>query len=126
MTESTSVLPPTLLSRLRDAITDALKYWEPRRIIYNFVLAVIVVAYFAAGWPQSKTTLSVDGSLFLFILAVLANVAYCAAYLGDLFVQFSGFRTFWLRWRWMLFVVGTTFAAAITRFFALGFFSGRS
>ena len=58
----------------------------------------------------------------LFVLAVLANVAYCAAYLGDVFVQISGFREGWLRWRWLLFVVGTAFAAAITRFFSIGFF----
>jgi hypothetical protein len=29
----------------------------------------------------------------------------------------------WLRWRWLLLVLGLTFAGIITRFFALGFFS---
>jgi hypothetical protein len=67
--------------------------------------------------------MTLNGILVLFILAVLANVCYCAAYLGDLFVQFSGFKQGWQRWRWLLFVIGTIFAAAITRFFALGFFS---
>ena len=55
------------------------------------------------------------------VVSDLATVAY----LGDVFVQFSGFTTHWRRWRWLLFVVGTLFAAAITRFFALGLFSSQ-
>jgi hypothetical protein len=121
MTESTLAVP-TFLARLREAITDALKYWEPRRIIYNVILGLVVGGYFAAAWPRSGDSVTVNGLLLLFILAVLANVAYCAAYLGDVFVQFSGFTAGWRRWRWFLLFVGTAFAAAITRFFALGFF----
>ena len=104
-------------------LTNALRYWEPRRIVYNAVLAVVVLAYFVAAWPTSKSSVTINGLLVLFVLAVLANVAYCAAYLGDVFVQFSGFQQVWYRWRWLLFAVGTAFAAAITRFFAMGFFS---
>ena len=33
----------SLGQRLRDAITDALRYWEPRRLAYNAVLALIVL-----------------------------------------------------------------------------------
>jgi hypothetical protein len=61
----------------------------------------------------------------LFILAVIANVAYCSAYLVDIFVQASGFRSVWQRYRRLLFLVGTTFAAIITRFVAIGMFNGR-
>ena len=109
-------------STLRDYFTDAIKFWEPRRVIYNSVLAVIVVLYFATGYPASKSALSVDFVLGLFLLAVAANVAYCAAYLVDVFVQASGFREVWQRSRWVLFVIGTTFAAIITRFMAMGMF----
>jgi hypothetical protein len=107
---------------LRDYFTDAIKFWEPRRVIYNSVLAVIVVIYFVTGYPSSKSALSVDFGLGLFLLAVAANVAYCAAYLVDVFVQASGFREVWQRSRWVLFVIGTTFAAIITRFMAVGMF----
>jgi len=31
---------------IRECATDAVRYWEPRRIIYNLVLAAIVLAYF--------------------------------------------------------------------------------
>ena len=58
-----------------------------------------------------------------FVLAVLANLCYCAAYIADVFAQFSGFRLAWIRWRWLLLTVGILFAGIITRFFALGFFS---
>ena len=109
-------------STLRDYFTDAIKFWEPRRVIYNSVLAVIVALYFATGYPASKSALSVDFVLGLFLLAVAANVAYCAAYLVDMFVQASGFREVWQRSRWVLFVIGTTFAAIITRFMAIGMF----
>jgi len=114
---------PSLLARLRDIITDSLRYWEPRRVVYNLVLAAVVLVYFGAAWPHSKATITLDGVLGLFILAVLANVCYCAVYLGDVFVQLSGFGELWHRWRWLLFAIGTTFAGIMTRFFALGFFS---
>ena len=108
---------------LREMVTDALRYWEPRRIIYNAVLALIVIGYFCHSLPESRTALSLNGCLFVFILAVLANLCHCAAYVVDIFAQFSGFRVLWLRWRWLLLALGITFAGIITRFFALGFFS---
>jgi hypothetical protein len=107
---------------LHEMVTDAIRYWEPRRLIYNAVLALIVIGYFCGSLPKSRATLSFDGFLFVVILAVLANLCYCAAYIADIFAQFSGFRIVWLRWRWLLRALGITFAGIITRFFALGFF----
>ena len=108
---------------LRDFATDALRYWEPRRIAYNLLLAAVVLWYFAAAWPESGRALSLNGVLGVFILAVLANVAYCAAYLADLFLQFSHYRERRGRWRLVLTLIGFAFAAALTRFFALGMFA---
>ena len=85
-----------------------------------------MVAYFVVGYPASKNTLSIDFVLVLFLLAVIANVAYCAAYLVDIFVQASGFNEIWQRSRWILFVIGTTFAAVITRFVVMGMFVSAS
>jgi hypothetical protein len=120
--ESASPAAPSRTS-FRDIATDALRYWEWRRLIYNGVLALIVIGYFSAGLPQSLEVVSINGILILFVLAVLANLLYCAAYIVDVFAQFSAFRPTWLRSRWLLLAIGTTFAAVITRFFALGFFS---
>ncbi|HKF03924.1 MAG TPA: hypothetical protein VKB49_16505 [Candidatus Sulfotelmatobacter sp.] len=76
---------------LREYLTDAIKFWEPWRILYNLTLAAVVIIYFAIGYPQSKSTLTVDFCLGLFMLAVIANVAYCAAYVVDIFAQASAF-----------------------------------
>lgn len=55
-------------------VTEAVRYWEPRRIAYNLVLAVVVVAYYFAAGPSLPIKLNLDRALFVFLLAVLANV----------------------------------------------------
>jgi hypothetical protein len=107
---------------IRDYATDAIGFWERRRVAYNLVLSSVVVTYFVVGYPFSKTQLSIDFVLLLFLLAVVANVAYCAAYLVDIFAQASGFRELWRRSRWLLFAIGTTTAAILTRFVVMGMF----
>jgi hypothetical protein len=111
---------------LRESLTDAIRYWEPLRIAYNAVLAVIVLLYFWKGYPSSKASVTFDGILFVFLLAVLANVAYCAAYLVDVFAQSSGFRETWRKNRWVLFAIGLLFAGVLTRFWAAAMFSSPS
>jgi hypothetical protein len=110
---------------IRDYVTSAIRYWEPRRVLYNIILAGVVGIYFWIGWPDSKHVLTADSILILFLLAVVANVAYCAAYLVDVFAQMSDFRELWNSVRSIVFVVGTAFAAVLTRFFALGMFGHR-
>ena len=107
---------------LREYVTDAIRFWEPWRIAYNLVLTAIVAIYFAISYPSSRSMLTLDFCLGLFILAVIANVAYCAAYIVDIFAQASKFREQRRRFRLILLAVGTTFAAIITRFVAMGMF----
>jgi len=104
--------------------SDALRYWEPRRLVYNAVLFAVVCAHFIAGWPGSKALVNRDLLFMLFLLAVLANIAYCAAYAVDLFVQFSGSRKTWSGWRWAVLAIGTAFGGILAHFFSLGFFTG--
>ena len=111
-------------SRFGDLATDALRYWEPRRWIYNAALLVVVVVHLGVYWPDSKALLSPDGLLRFFALAVLANVAYCAAYAIDLFVQFSGLRAKWGRWRWAMLAMGTAFGAVMAHFMMMGLLHG--
>ena len=106
-----------------DLAGDALRYWEFRRLFYNLVLLAIVGAEFLAAGPKARAALTADLMVFFFILAVLANVAYCAVYLVDLFVQFSRLRSVWRQWRWTLLLIGTAFAAAIMHFFMRGILS---
>ncbi len=62
--------------------------------------------------------------LGLFFLAVLANVCYCAVYVVDLFVQFSGLREFWAKGRVAVMIIGTAFAAVIAHFFLTNILGG--
>jgi hypothetical protein len=88
-------------ANLRDYLTDAIKFWEPARIGYNSVLAAVVAIHFVAAYPESKNVINLDFGLGLFLLAVVANVAYCAAYVPDIFAQASGFRDVWRKVRWV-------------------------
>ncbi len=106
----------------RDCITDAIRYWELRRILYNAVLFGIVLIYFLLTRPHNRLMLSANAALLLVLLGVLANVAYCAAYIADVFAQMSGYRDLWRSKRWLLFSIGLLFAAILTRFWALALF----
>lgn len=106
----------------REYLSNAIRYWEPRRM-YNLLLAAIVVIHFVRELPFSKTVLQFNTLLLLFLLAVLANVAYCAAYVPDVFAQMSGVRDSWLRYRWVVFLIGLAFAAVLTHFWSLAMFA---
>ncbi len=97
----------------REVFADAIRYWEPRRIGYNLVLAAIVVGWVIFTWPHFQSAFTWGSLLALFVLAVLANGCYCAAYVVDVLVQYSAFRDSWRRRRWALWLVGMLFAAAI-------------
>ena len=98
----------------RDFLSDAIEFWEPRRIVYNIVLALIVLGWVSFTWPHFRTALTRHSLLALFVLAAAANVCYCAAYLVDIPLQYSNFRNSWRRKRWGLWCVGILLAGAIT------------
>jgi hypothetical protein len=110
------------IDNAKSYLTNAISFWEIRRIIYNAVPGAIVIGYFVASLPGSLQLITPDVIFALFILAVLANIAYCAAYLVDFVVQMSGFRELWLRLRWILFLIGLAFASILTRWFTVGVF----
>ena len=108
---------------LREKASNAIRFWERWRILYNLVLMVVVVLHFVAAYPASKQVLSINFCLALFLLAVVANILYCTAYLPDIFVQASGFHELWQNFRWLLLAVGITCAAIITHFVSTAMFS---
>jgi hypothetical protein len=105
----------------RDALSEAVRYWEPRRILYNGVLLAVVATVYYANLPGARFDLTFDTLQGLFVLAVLANVAYCAAYVADVLAQLTTFRPVWLRFRWALLLVGLAFASVLANFFSHGF-----
>jgi hypothetical protein len=112
------------IARLSGYVANGLLYWERRRLVYNGVLALVVVAHLLLAWPVSRQKLNFDLALGTFLLAVLANICYSAVYVVDVFVQFSGLDREWRVGRVVLLIVGTAFAATITHFFAKSVFGG--
>lgn len=106
------------IGRVTGYVADALRYWEPRRLLYNLVLGLVVLGHVVGGWPATRAGLTVNMLLGLFVLAVLANICYRAVYVVDLFVQFSGLRDAWAKGRVALLLVGTAFGAVIAHFWS--------
>ena len=97
----------------REFLSDAIRHWERRRILYNLALIVEFVGWQAFTWPHFRATFTLQSFLQLFMAAVFLNVCYCAAYLADVPMQCSSFRDLWQRWRWGLWLVGALFAASL-------------
>ncbi len=103
-------LPQPPLPSFRAPLADAIRFWELRRIFYNLVLSIVLVAWLVLTWPHFRPALTFSSLLLLVILALLANACYCAAYLVDLPMQHSSLCAVWRRWRWALWLVGTLLA----------------
>jgi|RhiMetdeSRZDD1v2_1073273.scaffolds.fasta_scaffold456224_3 hypothetical protein len=107
---------------LRLIATDAIRYWEPRRLVYNVVLLGIVAGQVVHAWPASRRDMNAGTAMPLFVLAAIANVLYCTAYPIDIFVQVSAYRDRWRRTRGVLFVLGLALAGVLAWFCAAGLF----
>ena len=73
-------------------------------------VVAVVIGWIALTWPHFRPAFRWDSFVALLVLAVLANLCYCAAYIADLSMQYSSFRDMWRRWRWALWFGGTLFA----------------
>jgi hypothetical protein len=94
----------------RTLFTDSIRFWELRRIPYNLLLTAVVVGWIVKTWPHFRAVMTLHSLLLLSILALLANLCYCAAYLVDIPMQYSPLVILWRRRRWVLWLVGTLFA----------------
>ncbi len=109
-----SVTPSTRLPGTPGTwLHDALRYWEPRRIAYNLVLAGVVAAWLVFTWPRFRSAVTWPSLMALLALAALANACYCAAYVVEAALQRSSSRELWLRSRWILWLSGALFAAVL-------------
>src|SRR5260370_9410644 len=96
--------------RFRAFLTDAIRFWEPRRLVYNLVLSVVVVVWLVASWPHFRPVFTLHSLLLLSILALLANACYCAPYLLDIPMHSLSVGAALIRHRCGLWVLGTRFA----------------
>jgi hypothetical protein len=98
------------------SLVAAARFWEPRRVIYNLVLAAILVAWFVLSWPHFRPALT-PFHLFQFgVLGLLANVCYSAAYLVDVPLLQTGGGTGWTKGRWGLWTAGMLFAILLENY----------
>lgn len=92
--------------------SDCLSYWEPRRIIYNLLLAIVVLLQLAQQhWWGEFLTFAASARLVVAI--ALANLCYTTAHGVDLAVQHSDFRKLWLDYRGVLFVLGSLLGSVL-------------
>jgi len=104
-------------SPLPELLHDAIRYWEPRRIVYNLVLTAVVIAWLVLTWPHFRDAATLSSLLKLVVLGLLANACYCAAYLVDIPMRRWTFRgVAWQRWRSGLYLAGTLFAVALANY----------
>lgn len=101
----------------REHVTDAIKFWERGRLIYNLVLVAMSLAVLNGMGVDWRALIL--WSIPLLFLAVIANLLYCVAYPIDLFIQASDFRDYWRVARWGLLAFGT-FLAGLQAYLVLG------
>jgi hypothetical protein len=94
----------------REILGDPLGFWEPRRVIYNLVLALCVAGWFVATWPHFRGALTL---VHLFHFAILASICYTAGDLLDFLMQLSSRRARWQRSRRLFWAGGTAFAVLL-------------
>jgi hypothetical protein len=103
-------------SSLRETLGDAIGYWEPRRILYNIILATVFVGWVVLTWPHFREAPILQALLFLVIYAGAANLCYTAVYLVEIPLQRSAFRALWQHWRIGLWLVGILLAILFTNY----------
>lgn len=113
----TNASPGTLGQQLR----SALRYWEPRRVMYNLILVGVVVVWLAVTRPPLGSADILPSLKALLLGALLANACYSTAYIADIAGQRSPFRESWQHSRWALWLLGAFVAVGLAyRQLALG------
>jgi hypothetical protein len=100
----------------KGSFADAVRFWEPRRVIYNVVLGTILAGWFVLTWPHFRPAMTAFHLMQFAVLGVLANVCYCAAYLVDVPLLQAGVGEGWKRGRWGLWTVGMLFAILLENY----------
>jgi hypothetical protein len=103
--------PPTTNNPdIRFSLPAAARFWEPRRLFYNLALTAIAIFWLIMGWSHFRPALHFSLLGPILVLALLANLCYCAAYLADLAIQHLLPGPLWKRTRWALWSLGTLIA----------------
>jgi len=97
-------------------VTAAVRFWEPRRLVYNLVLTGFVLAWLLGTWPHFRPVATLSGAFQLCVLALLANLFYCAAYLTEITALFFLRSAGSTRWRSALWIAGMVLAVVLENY----------
>lgn len=100
----------------RDSVADAIRFWEPARVLYNLILIGIALLWLVATWPHFRGALTLLHVFQIAVLALIANACYCTAYLVDFGLQRTFSGDLRKRWRWGLWILGTLLAIVLTNY----------
>lgn len=106
--------------KFKSYLADAASYWERKRLIYNGVLALLAAACWGPEILMGGPSHWLGGGLVLLFFAIVANVLFCAAYPVDLALQFTPWRSWWMRLRPALFCGGVLLASSLALWVMLG------
>ena len=62
----------------------AVRYWEKGRVAYNAGLTAVAVAWIVLTWPHFRGAVTLEHTLALAFLALMANLCYSAVYLAEI------------------------------------------
>jgi hypothetical protein len=118
--QSTPLAPPQDLGQppsgtFRRLLADAARFWEPRRFVYNLILAIVTILWIVLTWPHFRPAMTLTSLFLLSILALIANACYSVAYFVDIPFQLSS-STAQNRLRWGLWIAGTLFAILLANY----------
>jgi hypothetical protein len=100
----------------RAAFTEALRFWEPRRLVYNLVLIAVTAVWVAATWPHFRPAFTLLNLLRLCVLALIANLCYCSAYVVDVPLLCSAAASSWKGRRWALWLAGMVLGVVLASY----------
>ena len=103
-----------------DLVRDAVRFWEPMRIVYNLILAAWSMVFWGPEIFSGRLVDLIAGVVVLSVFALAANLCYCVAYPIDLVFQLSPMRPYRTLGRGVLFLCGSTLASAIALWVLLG------
>jgi hypothetical protein len=95
---------------------EAAHFWEPRRLWYNAMLTAVVLLWLVLTWPHFRAALNLIVLGKMIVLAILANVCYCAAYGAEFFGQGLLPQPRWRGFRWGSWVFGTLSALLLENY----------
>jgi len=91
-------------------LMPAVRFWEPRRLLHNLLLFAVVMLWLVKTWPHFRPAMTWESLGIMTVLALLANLCYCAAYLAEILIQNATTSRAWNRQRWAIWMVGTLLA----------------